>query len=56
MSAEKIEPIILHTAMGVIWSEHLRRAPPALVKVRGNFPRIIQQVLGQDLVSILQSQ
>jgi len=30
--------------------------PQAVVEGRGNFPRVIQQVLGQDLVPILQVQ
>lgn len=40
-----------------IWWEHLQRmTPQAVVESRGNFPRIIRQVLGQDLAPILQGQ
>lgn len=48
------QAFILHTPMGVNLVEHLQwMTPQAVVEARGNFPRIIQQVLGQDLVPIL---
>jgi len=37
-----------------IWWEHLQlMTPQAIIEGRGNFPRIIQQVLGQDLIPVL---
>jgi hypothetical protein len=40
-----------------IWWEHLQgMTPEAVADGRGNFPRIIQQVVGQDLMSIVQGQ
>ena len=40
-----------------IWWKHLQQmTPQAVVEGRGNFPRVIQRVLGQDLATILQGQ